>query len=73
MLPMSQLSVSTSTVCLGMRRDHKQDVDKMLRLPSATHWVKVSGDLLGLRDWDFGGDFSWVLLWQCAPFEVDVL
>ena len=36
-------------------------------------WVKVSGNLLGLRDQDFGGDFSGALLWQGAPFEVDVL
>ena len=40
---------------------------------SATRWVKASGDLLALRDWDFGGDFAGALLWQLAPFEVDVL
>ena len=33
MLPPLQLSISMSTICLGMRRDHKQDVDKFLRLP----------------------------------------
>ena len=33
MLPPSQLSVSTSTICLGMRHDHKQYVDKLLRPP----------------------------------------
>ena len=71
-LPPSQPSISTSTICLGMRCDHKQDVDKLLRPFSAMHWVKASGDLLGLRDWDFGGDFSGAFLWQCAPFEVDV-
>ena len=41
--------------------------------PPAMHWVKASGDLLGLRDRDFGGDFSGALLCQGAPFEVDVL
>ena len=73
MLPLSQAFVSTSTVCLGMRCNHKQDVDKLLRPPSATRWVKVSGNLLGLKDRDFGGDFAGALLWQRAPFEVDVL
>ena len=62
MLPPSQPSVSMSTICLGMRRDHKQDVDKLLRPPSATRWVKARGDLLGLRDRDFGGDFAGALL-----------
>ncbi len=32
--------------------------------PSATRWVKASGDLLALRDRNFGGDFSGALLWQ---------
>ncbi len=73
MLLLSQASISTSTICLGMRHDHKQDVIKLLKLPSAMRWVKVSGDLLGLRDRDFGGDFAGALLWQRAPFEVDVL
>ena len=73
MLPLSQLSLSTSTICLGMRRNHKRDVDKLLRPPSATCWVEVSGDLLGLRYQDFGGDFAGALLWQHAPFEVDVI
>ena len=72
MLPPSQPSISMFTICLGMRRDHKQDVDKLLRPPSATCWVKASSNLLGLRDRDFGGDFSGALLWQHAPFEVDV-
>ena len=73
MLPPLQASVSTSTICLGMRRNHKQDVDELLRQPSAMRWGEVSGDLLGLRDRDFGGDFAGALLWQRAPFEVDVL
>ena len=73
MLPPSQPSVSTSTICLGMRRNQKQDVDKLLKPPSATRWVKASGNLLELRDGDFGGDFAGALLWQRAPFEVDVL
>ena len=73
MLPPSQLSISTSTICLEMRRNHKQDVDKLLRLPSAMRWVKASSGLLGLRDQDFGGDFARALLWRCAPFEVDVI
>ena len=33
MLLSLQLSVSTSDICLGMRHDHKQDVDKLLRPP----------------------------------------
>ena len=33
MLPPSQRSISMSTICLGMRRNHKQDVDKLLRPP----------------------------------------
>ncbi len=33
MLPPSQLSISMSTICLGMRRDHKQEGDKLLRPP----------------------------------------
>ena len=73
MLPPSQPSVTTSTICLGMRHDHKQDVDKLLRPPTAMRWVKARGNLLGLRDGDFGGDFAEALLWQRAPFEVDVL
>ena len=64
MLPHLQPFASTSTICLGMRCNHKQDVDKLLRQPSATCWVKASGNLLGLRDWDFGGDFAGALLWQ---------
>ena len=33
MLPPSQASVSMSTICLGMRRDHKLEGDKLLRPP----------------------------------------
>ena len=64
MLPPSQASVSTSTICSGMRCNHKREGDKLLRPPSATCWVKASSNLLGLRDRDFGGDFSGALLWQ---------
>ena len=45
MVPPSQASVSTSTICLGMRRNHKQDVDKLLRPISTMRWVKECGDL----------------------------
>ena len=65
MLPPSQASVSTSTICSGMRRNHKRErVINCSDCPSATRWVKASGDLLALRDRDFGGDFSGALLWQ---------
>ena len=50
MLPLSQPSVSMSTICLGMRRDHKQDVDKLLSPTTA------------MPDGDFGGNFAGVLL-----------
>ena len=73
MLPPLQASVSTSTICSGMRCNHKQDVDKLNRPTTAIHWVKARGKLLGLTDGDFGGDFAGALLWQRAPFEVDVL
>ena len=63
----------TSTMCLGMRCDHKQDVDQLLTPTTAMHWVKASGKLLGLIDGDFGGNFAGALLWQGAPFEEDVL
>ncbi len=33
MLPLSQASVSTYRICLGMRRDHKREGDKLLRPP----------------------------------------
>ena len=72
-LPPSQPSISTSTICLGMRQDYTQDVDKLLSLTTATCWVQASGKLLGLTGGDFGGDFAGALLWQRAPFEVDVL
>ena len=54
-------------------RPQSEKVKNSSDRPSATRWVKASGDLLALRDRDFGGDFSWALLWQRAPFEVDVL
>ena len=73
MLPPSQPSISTSTICLGMRRNHKQDVDKLLSLTTAMRWVEASSELLGLTGGDFGGNFSGALLWQYAPSEVDVL
>ena len=73
MLPPSQASVSTSTICSGMRHNHKQDVDILIRSISTTRWVKATGKLLGLRDGYFGGDFAGAILWHRAPFEVDVL
>ena len=54
MSPPSQLSVSTSTIWLGMRQDHKQDVDQLLRPPlqqcaglrwGATCWGSEIGTL----------------------------
>ena len=54
MLPPSQPSVSTSTIWLGMRQDHKQDVDQLLRPPlqqcaglrwGATCWGSEIGTL----------------------------
>ncbi len=41
--------------------------------PSATCWVKASGDLLGLRDRDFGGDFAGALLWQDVLYLVSLV
>ncbi len=63
MWPLSQPSVSMSTLCFRMRHNHKRDVDKLLRPPSAMRWVKASGKLLGLTDGDVGGNFAGALLW----------
>jgi len=46
-LPPPQLSISTSSICLGMRRYHEQDVDKLLSPQTTTRWVMPAMNCCG--------------------------
>ncbi len=55
MLPPLQQSISTSKICLEKRCDHKQDVDKLLSPPTATHWVRPAANCWGSQMGTLGG------------------
>ncbi len=47
MLPPLQLYVSMSSICLGMRCYHEQDVDKLLRPMTVIRWVRPVANCWG--------------------------